>query len=122
MPAMLWALHVGGQPYVGEAPVNYRVATRDGGRRIDTRDHLKSTTRKGWARLVVRRRGLKTVVRVAFRRAAIERLFRLAKPESGFTHFEGRNYRALRRHRTMALVAMGFAAREAAMLRKKRST
>ena len=68
-----------------------------------------------------RRRALKTVVRVAFRRAAIEHLFRLAKQEAGFTHFEGRNYRALLRHLTMALVVMGFAALEAAMLRKKTS-
>jgi len=161
--AWLWVLHVGGQPYVSEVPVNYRVATRDGGRRIDARDHLKSTARKGWARLVLRhetggvsvwkyrgcevfaarhrqrlivavnvathevkyfvtndrRRALRTVVRVAFRRAAIEHLFRLVKQEAGFTHFEGRNYRALRRHPTMALVVMGFASLQAARLRKK---
>jgi len=45
-----------------------------------------------------RRRSLRTVVRVAFRRAAIEHPFRLVEHEAGFTHSEGRNYRALRRY------------------------
>jgi SRSO17 transposase len=67
------------------------------------------------------RRSLRTVVRVAFRRAPIEHLFRLVKQEAGFTHFEGRNYRALLRHLTMALLVMGFASLQAARLRKKTS-
>lgn len=161
--AFLYVLHLGGQPYVGEVPVNYRVSTRDGGPRIDARDHLTSTARKGWERLVVRhetggvsvwkyrscevfaarqrqrlivavnvathevkyyvtndlRRSLRTVVRVAFRRATVEHLFRLVKQEAGLTHFEGRNYRALLRHLTMAVVVMGFASLQAALLRKK---
>lgn len=50
---------------------------------------------------------------------AIEHLFRIAKQEVGFTHFEGRNYRALMRHLTLALVVMGFASEQAAALRKK---
>lgn len=61
----------------------------------------------------------RTILRVAFRRASIEHLFRIAKQEVGFTHFEGRNYRALLRHLTMALVVMGFASLHAARLRKK---
>ena len=65
------------------------------------------------------KRSLKTLVRVAFRRAPIEHLFRLVKQEAGFTHFEGRNYRAMMRHLTMALVVMGFASIHAAKLRKK---
>jgi SRSO17 transposase len=65
------------------------------------------------------KRPAKTLLRVAFRRAPIEHLFRLAKREAGFVHFEGRNYRALLRHMTMALVVMGFASLHAAKLRKK---
>ena len=161
--AFLWLLDFGGQRYVGEVPVNYRVATREGGPRIDARERLTSTARKGWKRFVHRHatggvavwkyravevfaarhwqrlivavnvatrevkyfvsndltRSAKTLVRVAFRRAPIEHLFRLVKQEAGFAHFEGRNYRALLRHLTMALVVMGFASIHAAKLQKK---
>jgi SRSO17 transposase len=161
--AFLWVLDTSGQRYVGEVPVNYRVAVRDGGKRIEVRQHLQATARKGWKRWVHRhesggvavwkyrgcevfaarhrqrlivavnvatgevkyfvsnelRRSLRTLLRVAFRRATVEHLFRLVKQETGFTHFEGRNYRALLRHLTMALVVMGFASLQAAKLRKK---
>jgi SRSO17 transposase len=161
--AFLWVLDSSGQPYVGEVPVNYRVARRAGGKRIEARQYLKATARKGWKRLVQhhatggvavwkyrgtevfaarhwqrlivavnvatgevkyfvsndRGRSLRTLVRVAFRRAPIEHLFRLVKQEAGFTHFEGRHYQALMRHLTMALVVMGFASLHATKLRKK---
>lgn len=161
--AFLWVLDSSGQPYVGEVPVNYRVALRAGGKRLEARQHLKATARKGWKRFVQHhatggvavwkyrgaevfaarhrqrlivavnvatgevkyfvsnelKRSLRTLVRVAFRRATVEHLFRLVKQEAGFTHFEGRNYRALMRHLTMAVVVMGFASLEAARLRKK---
>lgn len=163
VPAFLQVLELRGQPYVGEIPVIYRVAERPGGRRIEAREVLKATARRGWKRLVVRHdsggvsvwkyrargvfaarhrqqlivaanaatgevkyfvsnavgRSPARLLRVAFRRAPIEHLFRLAKGEAGFTHFEGRNYRALMRHLTMALVVMGFASLHAARLRKK---
>ena len=162
-PAFLRVLDLAGQRYVGEIPVIYRVAARPGGRRVEARDHLKATARKGWQRLAVEHDGggvsvwkyrsgrvyaakhwqqlvvavnaatgevkyfvsnavgasAKTLLRVAFRRAPVEHLFRLAKQEVGFTHFEGRNYRALLRHLTMALIVMGFASLQAAALRKK---
>ena len=162
--AFLWVLDFGAQRYVGEVPVNYRVARREGGPRIDAREQLKSTARKGWKRFVQRhatggvavwkyrgcevfaarhrqrlivavnvatgegkyfasndlKRSLPTLVRVAFRRAPIEHLFRLVKQEAGFAHFEGRNYRALMRHLTMALLVMGFVSLHAAKLQKKR--
>ena len=65
------------------------------------------------------KRSAKKLLQVAFRRAPIEHQFRLVKQEAGFTHFEGRNYRALMRHMTMALVVMGFTSLHAAELRKK---
>ena len=52
-------------------------------------------------------------------RARVEHLFRIAKQETGFAHFEGRNYRALMRHMNLALVVMGFASLHAAKLQKK---
>jgi SRSO17 transposase len=163
VPAFLRVLDLRGQPYVGEIPVIYRVATRPGGRRIEARALLKATVRTGWKRLVVRHdsggvsvwkyracgvcaarhrqqlivavnvatgevkyfvsnavvRSPATLLRVAFRRSPIEHLFRLAKREAGFAHFEGRNYRALMRHLTMALVVMAFASLHAAKLHKK---
>lgn len=163
VPAFLWVLDRGGQGYVGEVPVTYRVATREGGRRVEAREMVKPTARKGWERVVIRqetggvavwkyracevfaarhrqrlviavnaatgevkyfvtndrRRSGRTVLRVAFRRAVVEHLFRVAKQEVGFTHFEGRNYRGLMRHLTLALVVLGFVSVHAAGLRKK---
>ena len=163
VPAFLAVLELGGQPYVGEIPAIYRVSKRAGSKRIEVRECLKATARKGWKKFVLRhetggvsvwkyrsaevfaarhrqrlivavnvatsevkyfasndrQRSVKTLLRVAFRRAPIEHLFRLAKQEAGFTHFEGQNYRALMRHLTMALVVMGFVSLEAARLLKK---
>ena len=146
---------------VGEVPVAYRVAARPGGERVEAREHLKATARKGWERFILPhesggvsvwkyracevfaarhrqrllvavnaatgavesfasnhvRRSAKTLVRAAFRRAPVERPFRLTKQESGLAHFEGRNYRALLRHPTMALVVLGSASVHAAGLR-----
>lgn len=163
VPAFLWVLQLSGRPYVGAIPTIYRVSRREGAKRIEARECLKATARKGWKRFVLRhatggvsvwkyrsdevfaarhwqrlivavnvatgevkyfasndrRRSAKTLLRVAFRRAPIEHLFRLVKQEAGFTHFEGQNYRALMRHLTMALVVMGFVSIHAARLRKK---
>ena len=162
-PAFLRVLDLRGQAYVGEIPVNYRVSTRPGGRRMEARELLKATARTGWKRVVIKhasgtvsvwkhrscvvfaaqhrqrlivavnaatgevkyfvsnetRKSTATLLRVAFRRGPIEHLFRIAKQEVGFGHFEGRNYRALMRHLTMALVVMGFASLHAAKLQKK---
>jgi len=163
VPAFLWVLDRGGRAYVGGVPVTYRVATREGRRRVEARELLRPTARKGWERVVVRqetggvavwkyraravfaarhqqrlviaanaatggvkyfaandrRRAVRTVLRVAFRRAVVEHLFRVSEQEVGLTHFEGRNYRALVRHLTLALVVMGFVSTHTAGLRKK---
>ena len=34
--------------------MTYRVATREGGRRVEAREFLQPTARKGWERVVVR--------------------------------------------------------------------
>jgi SRSO17 transposase len=47
---------------------------------------------------------------VAFRRAAVEHSFRLAKQEAGLMHFEGRDDTGLMRHLILALVVLGFVA------------
>jgi SRSO17 transposase len=57
------------------------------------------------------------LMRVAFRRAVVEHSFRVCKTELGFTHFEGRNYGALRRHLSLCLLAMGFVAEHTEQLR-----
>ena len=165
VPSFLKVLDLGRQKYVGEVPVTYRVAAREGGKRVEAREYLKSTARKGWKRWVQKhesggvsvwkyracevfaakhrqrllvavnvetgevkyyvsndlKRSAQTLLRVGLRRAPIEHLFRLVKQEAGFAHFEGRNYRALMRHMTMALVVMGFASLQAGKLRKKMS-
>ncbi|HEX4607571.1 MAG TPA: IS701 family transposase [Urbifossiella sp.] len=48
------------------------------------------------------------VLAVAFRRWAVEHAFRLGKQEAGLMDDEGRNYTGLVRHRTRALVVLGF--------------
>ncbi len=50
------------------------------------------------------------LVRVASRRADVEHGSRVCKAELGFTHFEGRNDVALRRHLMLCLTALGFVA------------
>ena len=57
------------------------------------------------------------LMRVAFRRAGVEYCFRVCKSEWGFTHFEGRNYQALRRHLSLCLLAFGFVADHTERLR-----
>ena len=60
---------------------------------------------------------VEVLMRVAFRRAAVEHSFRVCKTELGFTHFEGRNYVALMRHLTLCLAALGFVAEHTEQLR-----
>jgi SRSO17 transposase len=64
---------------------------------------------------------LKLILRVAFRRATIEHLFRIAKGEVGLMHYEGRNYKGLMRHMIIAMVVMGFVSIHTDRLRKKKS-
>jgi SRSO17 transposase len=61
------------------------------------------------------------LVRVAFRRWAVEHAFRLAKGEVGLTHYEGRSYTGLLRHLTLCLVVAGFVAMHADGLRGEKS-
>lgn len=51
---------------------------------------------------------LARILSVAFRRATIEHLFRVAKTEAGLTHYEGRQWVGLVRHLVLALVVLGF--------------
>jgi SRSO17 transposase len=60
---------------------------------------------------------VETLMRVAFRRANVEHAFRVCKSELGFTHFEGRNYKALMRHLCLCVVTMGFVAEHTDRLR-----
>jgi SRSO17 transposase len=62
------------------------------------------------------------LVRVAFHRAHVEHLFRIAKSELGFTHFEGRNYGALMRHVSVCAAMLAFVAEHTERLRGEKST
>ena len=64
---------------------------------------------------------LKTVLRVAFRRATIEHRFRLGQQEVGLMHFEGQQFVALQRHLILALIVLGFVALHTERLRGKKS-
>jgi SRSO17 transposase len=57
------------------------------------------------------------IVRAAFCRWNVEHALRLSKSGIGFRHFEGRNYKALMRHRTLCCATMTFVAGHAAGLR-----
>jgi len=63
------------------------------------------------------RTALRTLLKVAFTRAGVEHVFRLAKTEVGFGHFEGRSYRGLMRHMTLCQLALLFAAEQTDRLR-----
>jgi SRSO17 transposase len=59
---------------------------------------------------------LDLLLRVAFRRAKIEHLFRIVKGEVGFTHFEGRSYVGLMRHMILCQTVLLFLAEQAKRL------
>jgi SRSO17 transposase len=63
------------------------------------------------------RTALLTLLKVAFTRAGVEHVFRLAKSEVGFGHFEGRSYKGLMRHMTLCDLVLLFAAEQTDALR-----
>jgi SRSO17 transposase len=60
---------------------------------------------------------LKTLLGVAFTRANVEHVFRMAKSEIGFSHFEGRSYLGLMRHMILCQLALTFVAEQTNQLR-----
>ena len=67
------------------------------------------------------RTALKTLLAVAFTRANVEHVFRVAKSEIGFSHFEGRSYVGLMRHMILCQLVMTFIAEQADRLRGEKS-
>lgn len=67
------------------------------------------------------RTALKTLLGVAFARAHVEHVFRVAKSEIGFSHFEGRSYLGLMRHMILCQLVMTFVAEQTDRLRGKKS-
>lgn len=67
------------------------------------------------------RTALLTLMKVAFTRAGIEHVFRLAKTEIGFSHFEGRSYKGLMRHMTLCQLVLLFVAEQTDRLRGEKS-
>ena len=64
---------------------------------------------------------LKKLLRVAFSRWSVEHVFRLAKTEIGFCHFEGRSYLGLLRHMILCQLVMTFIAEQTTHLRGEKS-
>ena len=67
------------------------------------------------------RTALATLMKVAFTRAGVEHIFRLAKTEIGFSHFEGRSYKGLLRHMILCQLVMLFVAEQTTRLRGGKS-
>jgi SRSO17 transposase len=65
---------------------------------------------------------LDLLLRVAFRRAKIEHLFRLAKDQVGLDHFEGRSYVGLMRHMILCQTTLLFVAEQTARLNAPSAT
>ena len=63
------------------------------------------------------RTALKKLLRVAFSRWGVEHVFRVAKSEIGFSHFEGRSYKGLLRHMILCQLVMTFVAEQTTRLR-----
>jgi SRSO17 transposase len=64
---------------------------------------------------------LTTLMKVAFTRAGVEHVFRIAKTEIGFSHFEGRSYKGLIRHMTLCQLVMLFVAEQTTRFRGEKS-
>lgn len=64
---------------------------------------------------------LRKLLKVAFCRWGIEHVFRVAKSEIGFDHFEGRSYVGLIRHMVLCQVVMLFIAEQTTRLRGEKS-
>jgi SRSO17 transposase len=64
---------------------------------------------------------LTTLLKVAFTRAGVEHVFRLAKTEVGFGHFEGRSYKGLLRHMILCQLVLLFIAEQTDRLRGEKS-
>lgn len=62
------------------------------------------------------------VLKVAFGRWNVEHVFRLAKSEIGFTHFEGRSWLGLLRHMILCQLVLLFVAEQTTRLRGEKST
>jgi len=65
--------------------------------------------------------GLRRVLQVGFVRWNVEHVFRVAKSEVGWTHFEGQSYVALKRHLALCLVALAFVSLHTQELRGEKS-
>jgi SRSO17 transposase len=63
------------------------------------------------------RTALTTLLKVAFTRAGVEHVIRLAKSEAGFGHYEGRSYVGLMRHMTLCDLVLLFCAEQTDRLR-----
>lgn len=63
------------------------------------------------------RTALATLLKVAFTRAGVEHVFRLAKTEIGFGHFEGRSYKGLMRHMALCQLMLLFCSEQTDRLR-----
>lgn len=64
---------------------------------------------------------LLVLLKVAFSRWTIEHVFRLAKTEIGFGHFEGRSWKGLLRHMILCQVVLLFVAEQTEKLRGEKS-
>jgi SRSO17 transposase len=64
---------------------------------------------------------LLTLLKVAFARWNVEHVFRVAKTEIGFAHFEGRSWRGLLRHMILCQLALLFVAEQTDKLRGEKS-
>jgi len=67
------------------------------------------------------RTALLTLLKVAFCRWQVEHAFRLVKSEIGFTHFEGRSWKALLRHMILCQAVLLFVAEQTGKLRGEKS-
>ena len=67
------------------------------------------------------RTAIQTLLYVAFTRANVEHVFRVAKSEIGVSHFEGRSYIGLMRHMILCQLVMAFVAEQTGRLRGEKT-
>jgi len=83
--------------------------------------NVKTGETKYFVSIAPPKTALLTLMKVAFTRWGVEHVFRLAKTEIGFGHFEGRSYTGLIRHMTLCQLVLLFAAEQTGRLRGEKS-
>ena len=84
-------------------------------------ENLSATVSKYFISNAPAKTPLLTLLKAAFSRWNVEHVFRVAKTEIGFSHFEGRSWKGLLRHMILCQAVLLFVAEQTDKLRGEKS-